>query len=165
MHTSFILLIVVPALASALQAPPCDDIYRVRLTVSGTQSFMTYPKGGGHIEVRTDTPAGSGSLFCRAYMNGSDGKKRGVVYVAVQSDTGNKVLRHNGQENVPAGVYEYLKLNGERYLSPIGQPGYFYLEPQNAIGKVLKYDTNTDEVILVPIDHTDPNIRWNQFTA
>ena len=165
MHSSFILLIVVPALASALQAPPCDDIYRVRLTVKGTQSFMTYPKRGGHIEVRTDTPANSGSLFCRAYMDGSDGQNRGVVYVAVESDTGNKVLRHNSIENVPAGVYEYLKLNGERYLSPIGQPGYFYLEPQNAQGMVLKHDTDTDEVILVPIGCTDPKIRWNQFTA
>ena len=168
MHTSFILLIVVPALASALQAPPCDNAYRVRLTVSGTQSFMTYPKRGGHIEVRTDTPAGSGSLFCRADMDGSDGsdgKNQGVVYVAVESDTGNKVLRHNSQINVPAGVYEYLKLNGERYLSPIGEPGYFYLEPQNAQGMVLKHYTDTDEVILVPIDHSDTLIRWNQITA
>ena len=155
-----------PALASALQcAPPCDDTYHVRLTVEGTQSFMTYPKSGGHIEVRTDTPADRGSLFCRAYMDGSDGQNLGVVYVAVESDTGNKVLRHNSIENVPAGVYEYLKLNGERYLSPIGQPGYFYLEPQNAQGMVLKHDTDTDEVILVPIDDTDPNIRWNQYRA
>ena len=165
MHTCFILLIVVPAFASALNAPPCDNTYRVRLTVSGTQSFMTYSKRGGHIEVRTDTPADRGSLFCRAYMDGSDGQNRGVVYVAVESDTGNKVLRHNSQENVPAGVYEYLKLNGERYLSPIGQPGYFYLEPQNAQGMVLKHDTDTDEVILVPRDDKDLKIRWNQFTA
>ena len=165
MHTSFVLLIVVPALASALQAPPCDTTYRVRLTVHGTNSFMTYPKGGGHIEVRTDTPSGSGSLFCRIYKDGSDGQKRGVIYKAVESDSGNKVLRHNGQENVPAGVYDYLKLNGERYLSPIGQPGYFYLEPQNAQGMVLKHDTDTDEVILVPRDDKDLKIRWNQFTA
>ena len=165
MHTSFILLIVVPALASALQAPPCDDNERVRLTVHGTNSFMTYPKVGGDIKVRTVITPDRASLFCSANMDGSDGKNRGVVYVAVESNTGNKVLRHNGQENVAAGVYEYLKLNGERYLSPIGQPGYFYLEPQNAQGMVLKHDTDTNEAILVPRNDKDPKIRWNQFTV
>ena len=62
------MLIVVPAFASTLNAPPCDNTYSVHLTFSGTQSFMTYPKGGGHNEVRTDTPAGYGSLFCCAWM-------------------------------------------------------------------------------------------------
>ena len=164
MHTSFILLIVVPALASALQAPPCDCTTSFhclfRFTVHGTQSYMTYPKSGGHIEVRTDTPADSGSLFCRVKMEDSD---QGVVYKAIEAN-GHKVLRHNGEENEPAGVYEYLKLNGGRYLSPVDKPEYFYLEPQNAQGMVLKHDTDTNEVILVPIDHTDPNIRWDQFT-
>ena len=163
MHTSFVLLIVVPALASALQAPSCDTSDHVRLTVSGTESFMTYEKAGGHIEVRTDTPEGSSSLFCRAWMDGSDGKSQGIVIVAVESDTGNKVLLHNGIENEPAGVYEYQDLNGERYVSPISQPEYFFLEPQNAKGMVLKHDVDTNEVILVPIEDNlnDPKIRWN----
>ena len=163
MHTSFLLLIVVPALASALQAPPCDTGDHVRLTVSGTESFMTYEKAGGRIEVRTDTPEGSGSLFCRASINGSDGKFQGIVIVAVESDTGNKVLRHNGIANEPAGVFEYEDLNGERYTSPISQPEYFYLEPQNAKGMVLKHDVDTNEVILVPIEdwNGDPKAHWN----
>ena len=160
-------VILIPNNVSPLNAPPCDDSTRYRLTAWGTNYFMTYPKEGGDVEMNTLTPAGSGSLFCRSWMDGSDGMERGVVYVAVESDTGNKVLRHNSIENAPVCVCEYLKLSGERFLSraPIGQPGYFYLEPRNAIGKVLKYDTNSDEVILVPIDNTDPKIRWNQFTV
>ena len=68
---------------------------------------MTYPKGGGHNEVRTDTLAGSGSLFCCAWMDGSDGKNRVVVYVAMESDAENKFLRYNNVENVPADKHEY----------------------------------------------------------
>ena len=102
-------------------------IVLIILLLPGEQMFMTYPKEGGDVEMSTFTPAGNGSLYCRSWRNGSDGVDKRVVYVAVESDTGNKVLRHNGQENAPVCVCEYLKLSGERYLSPIGQPGYFYL--------------------------------------
>ena len=162
MHTSFVLLIVVPALASALQAPQCDSDDHVRLTVSGTETFMTYEKAGGRIEIRTDTPEGSGSLFCRAVVSSSDGEFQGIIIVAVESDTGNKVLLHSGIENEPASVSEYQNLDGEKYTSPISQAEFFYLEPQNAKGMVLKHDVDTNEVILVPIEDNllDPKAHW-----
>ena len=57
--------------------------------------------------MRTDTPAGYGSLFCCAWMDGSDHKNRGVVYVTMESDAENTFQWYNSIENVPVDKHEY----------------------------------------------------------